>query len=167
MDAALAEEVLEELQTGRPLVAIARDKGFAASLLYRHLEKVPNGRDRLALARRIGAGAMIDQAVDIADSEPDPQRARVRVETRLKAAALFNPREFGAKLDLQVTERVDIGALHAAALARLRSGRDQAQTLLPQVIDGETVLMPHPTDCGSVASPAPAEFVPTCIDDLG
>jgi hypothetical protein len=63
--------------------------------------------DKLVRARERGIEALVDETIDIADErekdalQPDlVQRSRLRIETRLKLAAMLKPKKYGDKLDL-------------------------------------------------------------------
>lgn len=109
---------------------------------------------RVQEAKEHGAEAMAHSTVDIADTELDPQTARNRIESRRWLAGVTKPKEYGPRVDLNVTTQVDYTAAHADARARLRLMRDLPPTLVSQVIDGATVYAPSTTDSQSDAAPS-------------
>ena len=53
-----------------------------------------------ARAREEQADFYADEITEIADTEPDPNRARVRVDARKWVASKLKPKKYGEKLDL-------------------------------------------------------------------
>lgn len=70
-------------------------------------------------ARRMGAEALADEAVEIADTEPDANRARVRVDARKWRAAVTDPQRFAEKTRIQVDHSIDLRGALAEARARV------------------------------------------------
>ena len=90
---------------------------------------------RFTRARVAYADAIFDEAMEIADDtsgdwtirtkkgeeiravdHENIQRARLRVETRLKAAAKINPAKYGEKLDLNMSGELNVSQLSDAKL---------------------------------------------------
>jgi hypothetical protein len=55
-------------------------------------------------ARFAAADSWSDEILWISNNDPDPQRARNRIETRKWLAGCIKPRAYGPKVDLTVTE---------------------------------------------------------------
>jgi Bacteriophage Sf6, terminase small subunit-like len=76
-------------------------------------------KDRIREARRVGATALADQALEISDrpatSTADVQANRLAVDTRRWIAASFDRATFGDSPP-RVDVSVDLGSLHLAAL---------------------------------------------------
>lgn len=101
-------------------------------------DKHPAFADALSRARNRHAEALVVQAMNIAQAERDPQRARVMIETRKWAASKFNQR-FADRVELSVDHKLSLGTALQAAQARLvRPVSDQ------QLIeDVEYEALPH------------------------
>lgn len=56
--------------------------------------------DKYARAREAQADYYADEVAQIADTEEDPNRARVRIDARKWAAAKLKPKVYGDKLDI-------------------------------------------------------------------
>ena len=82
------------------------------------LHSFPDAEARLEAAKREGAGAMMDDAVHIADkagpTPADVAKARLQVGVRQFMAEKFDPAVFGAKAS--ATVNLNIGQLMLAAL---------------------------------------------------
>lgn len=83
---------------------------------------------------------MIDETIDIADTEPNPHTARNKISSRQWAAERRLRKDYGASVDVNLTERVDIGGALIEARKRIvLPGSDLAQITDAQVID----ISPH------------------------
>lgn len=79
---------------------------------------------------------MIDETIDIADTEQNPHTARNKIGARQWAAERRLRKDYGASVDVNLTERVDIGGALIEARKRIvLPGCDLAQITDAQVID--------------------------------
>jgi hypothetical protein len=105
------------------------------------------------------ADALADQTIEIADDETkDPNRARNQIQARQWVAAKTAPKKFGDRIDLNVTQSIDIRAVLADARGRLRPMCDQLPTIDVQVIDTKQLNEPRSTDNESVMLPDPCDI---------
>jgi hypothetical protein len=58
--------------------------------------------DRYARARELQAQHYAEEIVEISDNDPDPQRARVRIDARKWVACKLLPKKYGEKIDHSV-----------------------------------------------------------------
>ena len=118
----LVSEILSRLSEGEPLAQICRDDGMPA---YRTANDWKNSSEQLsaafARAREEGEDVLAVQCLEIADDatndwmdrKPEDeqplgwrlngehiQRSKLRIETRLKLLAKWNPKKYGDKLAL-------------------------------------------------------------------
>jgi hypothetical protein len=86
---------------------------------------------RFARARERGGHEIADQCLEIADDrEDDPASRRVRVETRLKLLAKWNPNQYGEQSKLALTG-ADGGAIkHEVEMASPEIMAELTQALL-------------------------------------
>lgn len=112
----LAREICERLSVGEPLAAICRDQHMPAVRTVSHWKEADAAfLADFTRARDEGFDALAAQCMEIADDERhDWQlskkspitnevaiiRARLRVETRLKLLAKWDPKRYGERLDL-------------------------------------------------------------------
>ena len=120
-DPHIARIMCEKLSEGIPLRQICREnEGFPAwRTVYDWMRKDPDLATAIAHARDVGYDAMAEECLDIADNagndwmerldaEGRPvgwqvngdniQRSKLRIETRLKLLAKFNPKKYGDKV---------------------------------------------------------------------
>ena len=91
------DEIVERLAEGEPLRAICRSEGMPHwRTVYDWMSADPAASAAIARARDEGHDAIAIQALQIADDKSgDPQRDKLRIETRLKLLAKWNPKKYG------------------------------------------------------------------------
>lgn len=119
-DKAIAQQMCEQLSEGIPLREICRQEGYPAwRTVYDWMGKDADLAAAIARARDIGYDAMAEECLDIADNAGNDymerldaegvpvgwqvngdhiQRSKLRIETRLKLLAKFNPKRYGDKI---------------------------------------------------------------------
>ncbi len=117
---ALIEEIFQRIANGEPLRQICRDEHMPHwNTVYDWLERDKSLSGRFARARERGEEAIAAECLDIADSAKNDwmeahgqddagyklngehiQRSKLRIETRLKLLAKWNPKKWGEKVDL-------------------------------------------------------------------
>lgn len=80
-----------------------------------------------ARAREGQADTLADELVEIADEEPDPQRARVRIDARKWYASKLQPKKYGDKLDMNVTATTDFAQRLIRARERVKALRQERE----------------------------------------
>lgn len=127
---ALADAICERLAKGEPLAQICRDEGMPSDRMVRYWAD-PNSKDyrgeefssAIARARVSGFDAIAEECLEIADDarndwmeraakEDDApksqfnaehvQRSKLRIETRLKLLAKWDPKRFGDKIETTI-----------------------------------------------------------------
>jgi hypothetical protein len=118
----LQEELLTWIASGQTLRAFCRQSGKPAwRTVYDWIEADPELAARIARARDLGADAIAEEALSIADTplagqivteDADGKKVvtedmlghrKLQVETRLKLLAKWNPKKYGDKLETQHT----------------------------------------------------------------
>ena len=145
--------VVQCVREGDTLTAALLKHEIPQSTFFAFRAKDPMRGEMMARARIDMTHSLVDQAVDIVDSEPNPQRARVRAEIRLKVAQKLNPAEFSDRIDLTVTPGPDPALLHDQGRQRVRLMRDLAPALGVQVIE-DAVLVPAGSTGSTSADPS-------------
>lgn len=113
----LVDSICERLAQGEPMTVICREDGMPAPRTVRDWEAaMPEVSAAIARAREEGEYAMAEECLQIADDgrrdyqvledgrevvdHDHIQRAKLRIETRLKLLAKFNPKRWGDKVQL-------------------------------------------------------------------
>lgn len=118
----LANEIIERISNGEPLKAICRDEHMPTwSVVYRWIRDIPDFATEMNIARDMGADAIAEEALSIADTpvigeetEYDGEKRKVKrgdmlghrklqVETRLKLLAKWHPKKYGDKTAMELT----------------------------------------------------------------
>lgn len=105
----LADTICQRLADGESLAEICRDKDMPHrhtvmewALGFVKAAKAAEFPDMYARARKAQADAFADEIVQIADTEPDPQKARVRIDARKWVAGKQRPKKYGDKARVDV-----------------------------------------------------------------
>lgn len=141
----LALERCHFIAMGMSLIRACQQPGIPAIrtvMNWRH--QYPGFQTMLDQARLDHCDTLADEVCDIADNDPDPQRARNRIEARKWRAATIKPRTYGPKMEvrLEVHRPTDFGALLERARARVVRMARQAE--LGTTIEGEAIKIPEP-----------------------
>jgi len=154
----LATEICERIATGETLRAICREAHMPSWVtVYAWRKANPEFAARLAAARDLGADAIAEQALEIADTTKIGERTeesddgfktvredmlghrKLQIETRLKLLAVWFPRKYGQRIDMTTggesmnltpEERTAKLAALAAAAARRKAEQDDGSDLL-------------------------------------
>lgn len=125
-------ELIDRTSKGEPLVQICRDPRMPArSVVYQWLEADAEFAGQFRAARARGVHAIVEECIEIADAEvaKDDSVAvankRVRIDTRLRLAGKWLPKEYGDKLDVnynaEVTHRHELATATPDELDALES----------------------------------------------
>jgi hypothetical protein len=103
---AVATEILGQLSEGRTLRSICSAPAMPSAHAVRRwaAEDIHGFADRFERARRLGADAIFDEALEISDGEfidhAEVQGARLRVDTRFRYLAKLFPEKYGDKVEI-------------------------------------------------------------------
>lgn len=99
----LVDEICARLLAGEPLAQICRDSRMPPPPVLWDWGKQDAEIERaLSDARDHGSDAIAMDALDIADDlSGDPKRDKLRVDTRLKLLAIWNPKRYGDNVQLR------------------------------------------------------------------
>jgi hypothetical protein len=95
----LGDDICDRLTRGESLVSICKDADKPEpKTVYRWLRIHEEFSHNYTRARDNQADTYADEIVDIADTEPDANKARVRVDARKWVASKLKPKKYGDKL---------------------------------------------------------------------
>jgi len=138
-DPDVIQAILSAFAAGVPLARACRAQGITSPHVYQKLRDDPRWSAAWPAARELHAAAIVEQAVEVADLDPDPARARNRMHARHWMACRVARDSWGDRVDVAIDQRVSIVAALAAAEGRVRPIRD-----LGHVIDVEIADVPGP-----------------------
>jgi hypothetical protein len=130
-----AKQVLDKLFEGSTLKHILAEMGITSSAFHGKLNEDPSLASLYTRAQLARTENLVEEIVHISDTEPDPNRARVRTDARKWYASKINAKKYGDRVDLNVNAMVDIGAALAAARARSLPPRDLKTITQPEPIE--------------------------------
>lgn len=127
-----AEKICAELQIGLRMLNSWRDD--------------PIFDKRFRIARDSGLELYADRLMTIAADEPDVMRARLHSENWRWMLARRLRSQYGDSIDVNVTERVEVGSILSEARARLRPMRDPAVIEDAVIVENQSVSTDLRTD---------------------
>lgn len=140
---ALCDSIIEQVSSGVPLAEICRQEGYPSTVtFYDWMRGDPDLSSRFARAREAGYDQIAVDALKIADFSGNDttetedgrevtnheaiQRSKLRVETRLKLLAKWDPKRYGERTEIQhggVVAVVDPTTLTDQQLANIAAGK--------------------------------------------
>lgn len=114
---------------------------------FKDVEENPIRARAYAYAQQVRAEILADEVIEIADEEQDSQKARNRIDARKWYASKMQPQKYGDRIDLNVTNTVDLTAALAEAKRRVLPSRYPQDIEDAQIV--ETVQLPSPAQTGS------------------
>ena len=163
----LIEQICVRLATGEPLAQICRDEGMPADRTVRlWCQEDTAIAAAIARAREMGEDALAEQCLEIADDARNDwmerqgedggegwrlngdhvQRSKLRIETRLKLLAKWNPKKYGDKVSAELSgpaggpiqlAAVDLTRLTTDQLRQLKAMAEQARVIEAQASESE------------------------------
>jgi hypothetical protein len=116
----IMEKIIEDLYNTRPVVHTLKIHGVSPQSFYETLTAYPLIAEKYARAQSSRADLMADQVVDIADNEPDANKARNQMNARIWATGKMKPSVYGDKIQIDVNQTVSITAALEEANNRIR-----------------------------------------------
>ncbi len=115
--------ICEMVANGLALKEICALDGMPArTTAYKWLAEHEDFANMYARAREERADLIADEIVTIADTEPDANKARVRIDARKWWAAKVNPKKFGEKATVDLNVKKDASQLTDAELEHIAAG---------------------------------------------
>ncbi len=119
----LAKEICDRIAEGESLKAICLSNGMPSrSIIYDWKRDNPIFSDMYAQAKRDQADSLADEIHYIADTEPDPAKARVRVDARKWTASKLRPGSYGERAQVDLNLKRDVTDIDDAELAAIAAG---------------------------------------------
>lgn len=156
------------MQEGTSLRQSAKNHGITQDKFFRFIDQNPLLADCYSRAQVAKAELYADEIIEISDTDPDPQRARNRIDARKWYASKMQPQKYGDRLDVHVKDTVDIKSAlsEARARAQLRSVRDQQDIEDAQIVDIKQLNDNSTTDSKSSDAPKTGNATDFSDDEL-
>lgn len=135
--------VIAYILEGEVLKTALKRAGISQQYFHELLQGDRAAAVAYARAVELRADNLADEALQIADNEPDAAKARNQIQVRQWLASKLYAKRYGDRIDLNVTQTIDIGSTLAEARARLLPMRYQSEA-----IDVETRAVTGPDDPG-------------------
>ena len=145
----LQEQILEYAVEAPSEKALAEKFGTNMVTLNFWLTSNPAFFDAFARARKSWVRQYADRLMTVTDEEPDVMKARLLSENWRWRLSRSLRQEFGDSIDVNVTERVEVGSILSEARARLRPMRDSATIEDAVIVENQSVSTSLHTDCQS------------------
>ena len=152
---ALVQNIIERILNGASLKDATRDCGIDVFKFNRILQGDRSAAQAYARAVEIRADCLADEALQIADTESDSSKARNQIQVRQWLASKLYAKRYGDRIDLNVTQTIDIGSTLAEARARLLPARYQHE-----VEDIEARVIPSGSEHGATDKESDSPPVP-------
>lgn len=129
------QQLLEHMRSGKTMTSWCKSHRFSPSVVFNFMgsEEGESFREKFLRAREEGAYALLDTTVEIADERSqDAMRQKLRVDTRMKIAGMWNRKQFGSRPGDAELNKMTLGELVDAAIAH---GKQLAQDAAQPMID--------------------------------
>lgn len=146
-------DVIERVLAGSTLRDAVSACGLNPSTFALRLQQDREAAIAYARAQEMRADLLADEALHIADNENDAAKARNQITVRQWLASKLHAKRYGDRIDLNVTQTVDISATLAEARARVLPARFQQDIEDAQVIDVSAENDTKPSDNKSLSGP--------------
>lgn len=140
------DRIINLILDGKPLKDAVKMCGLDVFRFNRMLQQDKAAALAYARAVEIRADILADEALHIADTENDAAKARNQIGVRQWLASKLYAKRYGDRIDLNVTQTLDIGSTLAEARARLLPRRDMLDVSDAQVIDNPVNIPGKLTD---------------------
>jgi hypothetical protein len=115
------EAVISAVANGMPLKQALQETGITADLFNYQLQGARELSLAYARAQEIRSDLLADEVITIADCEiTDPQRARNQIQARQWLASKHHSKRYGDRIDLNVSQSLDVSLTLQEARNRLR-----------------------------------------------
>ena len=145
------DRVIARVLDGAPLRVAIGEAGVSVTTFNKWLQSDKVAATNYARATELRADLLADEALHLADGDGDPAKVRNQLAVRQWLAAKLNSKRYGDRIDLNVTQTIDVGITLAEARARLRPVSDQTNVIDAHVIDSIEVSPVRSLDKQSIS----------------
>lgn len=131
-------EILELMEDNRSISNALKLAKTKASAFFKALREYPDLQLQFDDVQSALSEQLVDEMLQIADSEPDSNRARNRIHVRQWYASKMKPRKFGEKIDINMNQTVDLKGALAEARSRVIVAMAQPVINTARVLNNNT-----------------------------
>ena len=113
-------KVLDTVMDGYPIKRALEMNSLSKKEFYKALAENPLLGDLYSRAQIVKAELLVDEAIDIADTSDDAMKARNQIDIRKWYASKILPQKFGDRIDINLTQNVDVKGAIEDAKKRVR-----------------------------------------------
>lgn len=130
-----AQEIVDHISGGGHVSKLV-EQGIVpnTTTLSRWMREHEDFRQAVARAQEERAELWSDQLIEIADTDEDPQRARVRIEARWKVIGSLLYRRYGVKQQIDINQNVNVAVIQAEQLMQLSQRGRETIDVTPTVL---------------------------------
>lgn len=158
---ATLKEIIVEIAAGKTVKVCLLEKNITVYDFYSYLEDNPSASAAFEKALEFKSHGFADDIPDIADTDPDPARARVRIDARRWYASKSCPKKYADRVDINV-KHIDITQALASADARLVAATINIDNAAPQdalpMCYLESSIDPQPIDTANQNNIGPSDY---------
>jgi hypothetical protein len=125
-------KIIDEIYAGNSVTSALKKHKISPKHFHQAIASTPSLEVQYERAQAARAEILAEDIVNIADTESDPQKARNMIDARKWYSSKMKPAKFGDRIDVNVTQVVDINVALTEARKRAllpMSYLDQSQTI--------------------------------------
>lgn len=120
-------ESITEMETLKNALKIHK---ISSSKFFKMIHAEPKLETSYSLAQCAKTELIVEDIIEIADTDIDPQRARNRIDARKWYASKMKPNKFGDRLDINLNQTIDIRGVLEEAKRRALPDSDHSNDII-------------------------------------
>ncbi len=137
-----ALEIIDDLYSSETVTRTLKKHSVDTKSFFKLVASVPLITETYIRAQEIRADLFADMVVEESRSAGDPHAVRNRMNALIWAASKMKPDKYGDRLDVSITQTVDIRGALEAAKNRIREVIEVTKT---QLLDNATTIVDRAT----------------------
>jgi hypothetical protein len=129
----IADAIVTHIIGGGHMSKVKELYGLDPATIWSWRRKHEGFDEAVTRAEEARAELWSDQLIEIADTDEDANRARVRIDARWKVIGSLLYRRYGVKQSIDINQNVNVAVAHADALVRLANQAKQIETTYKDV----------------------------------
>lgn len=130
----IAQAIVQHIIGGGHMSKLKELYGMEPATIWSWRQRHPEFNEAVARAEEARAELWSDQLIEIADTDEDPQRARVRIEARWKVIGSLLYRRYGVKQQVDINQNINVAVIQAEQLMQLSQRGRETIDVTPTVL---------------------------------